>query len=144
MARIAVIGGAGYVGLTLCAELRLRGHDVTAVTRPNGRLLLERTGVRVASSDELERVGPVDVVVNLAYPNRGSIYEYPLRNRELLAMIRRLADGARVVHISTQAVFGFALEYPIVAGPVPERRDYLYIESKIQLERLLARACGDG
>jgi nucleoside-diphosphate-sugar epimerase len=145
MARVAVIGGAGYVGLTLCAELRVRGHDVTAVTRPNGRFLLERLGVRVESPDDLQRVGPIEAVVNLAYPNRGSIYEYPQRNRELLAIVRRLAaGGARVVHTSTQAVFGFAMEYPIVVGPVRDRRDYLYIESKIELENLLARACSDG
>ena len=145
MARVVVIGGAGYVGLALCAELRLRGHDVTAVTRPNGRFLLERMGVRVESPDDLERVGPSEAVINLAYPNRGSVYEYPRRNRELLAIVRRLAaGGARVVHTSTQAVFGFAMEYPIVVGPVPKRRDYLYIESKIQLENLLAHACGGG
>jgi len=145
VARVVVIGGAGYVGLTLCAELRVRGHDVTAVTRPNGRFLLERIGVRVQSPDDLERVGPIDAVVNLAYPNRGSVYAYPQRNRELLEIVRRLAaGGARVVHVSTQAVFGFAIEYPIVLGPVPTRRDYLYIESKIELENLLARGWGNG
>ena len=145
MARVAVIGGAGYVGLTLCAEMRLRGHEVTAVTRPNGRFLLERIGVRAESPDDLGRVGPIEAVVNLAYPNRGSIYEYPRRNRELLAIVRRFAaGGARVVHTSTQAVFGFGLEYPVVVRPVPTRRDYLYIESKIELERLLTHACGGG
>ena len=140
MARVAVIGGAGYVGIALCAELRRRGHDVAAVTHPNGRFLLEPTGVRVELWDTPERVGVVDVVINLAYPNRGPVHEYPIRNREIRDLIQQLAgDSARVIHLSTQAVFGFALEYPVVLGPVRNRRDYLYIEAKLEIENLLAR-----
>src|SRR5947207_2739636 len=97
--RIAVIGGAGYVGRALCDELNRRRHEVVAVTRPNGVFLLDSLGVMTVTPGQLDRVGPVDVVVNLAYPSRGSIYEYPRRNRELLAMIKRVAPGAeRVVH----------------------------------------------
>jgi len=143
--RVAVVGGAGYVGLALCGELTRRRHEIVAVTRTNGRFLLDSLGVTAVTPDEVDRVGPVDAVVNLAYPNRGSIYEYPLRNRELLATIQQVSgNAARVVHVSTQAVFGFAMEYPVVVGPVRKRRDYLYIESKIQLENLLAHACGRG
>lgn len=140
MTQVTVIGAAGYVGIELCRELLRRGHQVTAVTRPNGRFLLDRLGVRVEGPEPLTRLVPPEVVINLAYPNRGRVSEYPRRNAELLSMIRHLAgEGARIIHLSTQAVFGYALEYPVVPAPVADRKDYLYVESKIELENLLAR-----
>ena len=142
--RIAVVGAAGYVGMELCRELVGAGHRVVAITRSNGRFLLSSQPIDVRAPSEVGAVGPVDAVVNLAYPNKGSIYSYPAENRRLRDMIATLAASrAHVVHTSTQAVFGFALEQPIAAEPVTRRRDYLYIESKIALERqLLARPSG--
>lgn len=139
--RVAIVGGAGYVGLVVCQEFARRGHDVIAVTRANGRFLLDRTGVHVISPDDVSSVGRIDVVLNLAYPNRGPAFEYPTRNREILDLIRVLAGiDARLIHISTQAVFGFDLEQTVVVGRLPARRDFAYIEAKIELENLLLDA----
>ena len=135
MARLAVIGGAGYVGLHLCRELVRRGHDIVAITRANGRFLLEPLGVTVVAPEEAAQAGRADVVVNLAYPNAGPDHEVPSRNRELVDLIRQLtSDPARIVQVSSLAVFGFALERPPAPVPVPRRRDYVYVESKIDLE----------
>lgn len=141
--RVAVIGGAGYVGLIVCNELVRRGHEVTAVTRANGRFLLDRTGARVIAPSDAGTAGAMDVVVNLAYPNRGPAFEYPTRNQEILGMVRQLAGRTgRVIHTSTQAVFGFDLEEPVTASPIRKRRDFAYIEAKIELENLLVDAFG--
>jgi len=139
--RVAVIGGAGYVGIQTCRELTRRGHEVFAVTRANGRVLLDGSGARVIAPSEVRKLGRVDVVLNLAYPNRGPAFEYPERNQEILGMVRILADAdSKVIHTSTQAVFGYDLEEPVAAQPVGMRRDFAYIETKIELEQLIASA----
>jgi nucleoside-diphosphate-sugar epimerase len=139
--RIAVVGGAGYVGLATCKEFVRRGHDVIAITRANGHFLLDRNGVQVVSPDGIPGVGKVDVVLNLAYPNRGPAFEYPERNREILEMVVALAGvNGRVIHTSTQAVFGYDFEEPVVVAGLGVRRDFSYIETKIELENLLLDA----
>jgi len=141
MARIAVIGAAGYVGLALCSTLKEAGHEVLAVARANGAFLLDRLGLAPHSPEQAARLGEVDAVVNLAYPKSLAGFDYPAGNREILTTIRAIArENARVVHASSLAVFGYALEHPQHAGPVVRRRDYFYIEGKIELERLLLGA----
>jgi dTDP-4-dehydrorhamnose reductase len=141
MARIAVIGAAGYVGMELCRQLKEAGHEVIGIARSNGKFLLQPLGIRVEHPSNADAVGEVDAVINLAYPNTGSIHKYSERNRELLSLIRQLAGSkAKIIHTSTQAVFGYALEIPPHPAPVKPRRDYLYIETKIELENLLLRA----
>lgn len=138
MPSVAVIGAAGYVGRLLCTQLAEDGAAVTGVVRASSGFLLDRLGIGWVTVEGAARRKPFDVVVNLAYPTSGSVYDYPQQNRELLSSIRRLAstDG-QVVQVSTQAVFGMALEYPQTPGPLPMRRDFLYVESKIELESLL-------
>ncbi len=139
--RVAVIGAAGYVGLSVCKELVRRGHAVMAVARANGGFLLDGIGAELVSPGSVGQRAPADVVVNLAYPNRGPAFEYPSRNREILGMIKVLAGSAgRVVHTSTQAVFGFDLEATVSRSRVRPRRDFAYIEAKIGLENLLVDA----
>ena len=139
MTRVAVIGAAGYVGRELCSRLSADGMDVTGVVRPSSGFLLDHVGVEWIAVEDVARAAPFEVVINLAYPTGGSVYEYPERNLELVSLIDRLsaADGS-VLQVSTQAVFGMALEYPQVPGPLPMRRDFLYVETKLELENLLA------
>lgn len=140
MKRVAIIGGAGYVGLELARQLRGVDTEVIAVARENGRFLLRDFGLRIASPNELSSLGEVDVIVNLAYPTSGSTVNYPVRNQEILDQIKVLMRGStRLIHVSTQAVFGLALDRPIIVGPVAQVRDFPYVEAKIQLENLLAR-----
>lgn len=138
--KVAVVGGAGYVGMETCRALQRKGHQVFAVTRSNGAILLAGSGATVVPVDRVQEMPEVDVVVNLAFPSRGPTFEIPIRNRELIDLLGAVArSGARVVHTSTIAVFGFDLSEPVIAGPVRHRREYAYIESKIEFERLLAR-----
>ena len=138
MPEVAVIGAAGYVGRLLCTQLAEDGVTVTGVVRSSSGFLLDHIGVDWITAEDATHREPFDVVVNLAYPTSGSVYDYPQQNRELCSAIQRLvpADGL-VVQVSTQAVFGMALEYPQTVGPLPMRRDFLYLEAKIELENLL-------
>lgn len=143
--RVAVIGGAGYVGRELCAELKRRDHEVVAVARANGKFLLHRVGVRSVLPEEAVVAGPFEVVVNLAYPARVPGYSIPEENRAILELILRLAGRkGRVIHTSTLGVFGFGLDHPIEPAPVRRRRDFPYVESKIEMENTLARAVPGG
>lgn len=140
MNRIAVIGAAGYVGLELARQLRGTNFQCNAVARDNGRFLLRDTGFRLVSPNELGALGTMDVIVNLAYPTSGRTVNYPTRNHEILGQINTLmGQSTRLIHVSTQAVFGLALDRPIVVGPVPPVRDFPYVEAKVQLENLLQK-----
>ena len=138
MKRVAIIGAAGYVGLELVRQLQTIDIEVNAVARENGRFLLRDFGIRLVAPAELCSLGTMDVIVNLAYPTSGSTVNYPTRNQEILEQIKVLmGPSTHLVHVSTQAVFGLALDRPIVVGPVAQVRDYPYVEAKIQLENLL-------
>jgi nucleoside-diphosphate-sugar epimerase len=140
MSKIAVIGAAGFVGMELVKNLADRGHEVIAVARNNGKFLLQRYRCSIVHPSEVVKRDDVDVVINLAYPTTGSVHHYPKRNKEILGLITKLAGTrARVIHTSTLAVFGFQLEYPAVPQKISDRRDYLYVESKIELENLLLK-----
>jgi len=138
--RVAVVGAAGFVGGAVIREALRRRYEVIAVARATSHLHLKRYGVRCLEPAGVDDAGPLDAVINLAYPTGGSNYDVPERNRALLGTIERLAgSGARVIHTSTLAVFGFGLEKPIGLGPVPFHRDFPYVESKIAMERMLLR-----
>ncbi len=142
MPEVAVIGAAGYVGRRLCAQLAQDGAAVTGVVRPASGFLLDHAGISWITAEQAAQ-RRFDVVVNLAYPTSGSVYDYPRRNADIFSTAQRLvASGGMVVQVSTQAVFGMALEYPQKAAPVSTRRDFLYVESKIELENLLIANLG--
>jgi nucleoside-diphosphate-sugar epimerase len=143
MPEVAVIGAAGFVGQRLCVQLAEDGIGVTGVVRRSSGFLLDRIGVPWIPTDATDQRA-FDVVVNLAYPTSGSVYDYPKQNRELLSLIKQLVSpGGLVIQVSTQAVFGMALEYPQSARPLPMRRDFIYVESKIELENLLVEQLSD-
>jgi nucleoside-diphosphate-sugar epimerase len=138
--RVAVIGAAGYVGLELARQLDDTNLEVYAVARENGKFLLRNFEFNVISPADIRSIGTMDVVVNLAYPTSGPPQHYPTRNNEILTQIRALMGPAtRLIHVSTQAVFGYDMNRPIDIGPVEMVRDYAYIEAKIELENLLIR-----
>lgn len=140
MKRIAIIGAAGYVGLELARQLHGVNYEVNAIVRENGRFLLRESGFNLVAPSNILTVGKVDVVVNLAYPTSGSDIQYPTRNKEILTSIKTLmGQDSRLIHVSTQAVFGYNMERPIIVGPVSGVRDYAYIESKIELENLILK-----
>lgn len=143
MKRVAIVGAAGYVGLELAKLLRGGDFDVTAVTRENGQFLLRDTDFAIVAPVDIASAGKADVVVNLAHPTSGPLQHYPTRNQEILGQIRALmGPSSRLIHVSTQAVFGFAMERPVNTGPVAMARDYAYVEAKIELENLLTAEFG--
>lgn len=140
MKRIAVIGAAGYVGLELMRQLRASDFEVSAIARENGAFLLRDSGARLVLPKDLASLGAVDVVVNLAYPT-GDPLQFTRHNSEIFGHVKALmGSSSRLIHVSTQAVFGLALDRPVVVGPVARVRDYPYVEAKIELEnRLIAQ-----
>jgi nucleoside-diphosphate-sugar epimerase len=141
--RVAIIGGAGYVGLELARQLRGAEFEVNAVTRENGKFLLRDSGFNVVTSRDIATAGKADVVVNLAHPTSGPPQQYPARNNEILDQIKAvMGPRGRLIHVSTQAVFGNDLDRPIHAGPVAMVRDYPYVETKIELENRIIEEFG--
>ncbi len=139
MSRIAVIGAGGYVGPFVCRALQDRGHRVTGIGRVHARIVLDPLAVPVRP--EVGRGADFDAIINLAYPTTGSDASAVRQNQALLEQMSAVGRrGGRVIHVSTLAVFGFTLEYPPVTAPVARRRDFHYIESKIDLERRVWKA----
>lgn len=140
-ATIAVIGGGGFVGRQLLRELEKAGLPAVALVRGAPELSIDgafHTPLRLA---DLAAAGRHDVVINLAYPATGSPASYPELNREIFQTVERLLkEGGRLIHVSTQAVFGLAGDWPISLGPVESRRDEVYVEAKIEAERHFARS----
>jgi len=143
VSRIAVVGAGGYVGRILCTHLASHGHEVVGVARSNGALLLAKTGAIAIEPRDVASIGDVDVVANLAYPSGGSPLLDPARNKDIGKLVQTLArTRGRVIHVSTQAVFGLHLDREPVAGPCKRARDFPYVEAKIELEHWLRRRFG--
>ena len=136
--RVAVLGAAGFVGRELLARLEREGRPVTAIVRGPPEFAVEGSFHRVRSPADASAEGSFDVVVNLAYPTTGLPFEYAEQDAAIDRTIRSLtADGGHVVHASTLAVFGLALERPVAEGPVPKVKDAAYVESKVSAEHRL-------
>jgi len=126
--RVAVTGGAGFIGSHLCDALTTRGDAVVCVdnlstgSAENVRHLLHRPGFELIRADVTTGIsipGPVDVVAHLASP--ASPPAYLSRPLETLAAgssgtenALRLAQqqGARFVLASTSEVYGDPAVHP--------------------------------
>lgn len=139
--RVVVLGAASWIGQHVSRGLRDDGWNVTAVSRGKSAFLLERLGVRVCAAEDLRAGEAFPVVVNLAFPVDVGGREPHAVNQEIFERVLALAEpGARVLHFSTLAVFGLALDQPIQARHLAPRRDYEYVELKLAMERRLAQA----
>ncbi|MBL9138402.1 MAG: NAD(P)-dependent oxidoreductase [Verrucomicrobiales bacterium] len=137
---VAVLGAASWVGQEVCRRLVSAGWNVTAVTRPKSALIVERLPVRVRKVGDPAVTSRYPVVVNLAFPLDYGAADPRGVNQALKDEILRLAEpGARILHFSTLAVFGLAVDRPIQVGPVPRWRDHEYAELKREMEHLLAK-----
>lgn len=137
-ANVAVIGASGFVGLALLEHLRSAGVRVTAVVRGLPDMLGDfMADHEIVRADEVD--SQFDVVINLAYPTAEHQAMYGRATTAIVDTIGKLTrPGGRVIHVSTCAVFGPALEREVVHGPAPRARDTAYVETKIAAEYMVA------
>jgi nucleoside-diphosphate-sugar epimerase len=137
---LAVVGAAGFVGRVLLRQLQDVGIKATAIVRGAPEIAVEGDfHVACSPSDALAGDG-FDTVINLAYPNSGPPYGYPAQNEAIQRTVSSLVrEGGRVIQVSTQAVFGLALDRPVRLGPVRKVRDHPYVEAKIVAEHAFAK-----
>lgn len=138
MTKLVIIGAAGYVGSELVQRLTNKGFDVTAITNANGKILLKKYNIPIFLQDNYSSLGKFDTVINLAYPKRITPSQDKNENKKIVTMINHFTHReSRIIHISTQAVFGYGLEHTILANQVKNRYDFAYVSSKIFIENLL-------
>lgn len=112
--RILVLGASGFFGGHICDELERLGLEPTAASRSGSRGarfdLLDRAGLR-----ELLASASPDVVVNAAGTSSpaealadppGAFRTNATGTQELLEAVRLTAPGARVIALSSAAVYG--------------------------------------
>ncbi|WP_131739726.1 NAD(P)-dependent oxidoreductase [Actinomadura roseirufa] len=107
--RILLIGASGMIGARVASEARLRGHDVTGVTR-SGTDGTERADAGDSAAVAALAAGHDAVVLAVAPPRDGSEATGPL-----LAAGRGVLDGLRAAGVRRLVVVGGAGS--LEAGP---------------------------
>ena len=149
---VAVTGASGFVGGRLVEALVARGSDVTAVVRDFGKAArLGRLGVPIVRADMRDAaavaaaVDGADVVFHCAY---GWADDAAAERRENVAGSENVAraaarrGGARLVHVSTMAIYGHELP-AVVDEDTPARPGTPYGETKLEVEHALRALAGD-
>jgi nucleoside-diphosphate-sugar epimerase len=140
--KIIIVGAAGYVGIELVNQLQdVEGYELFAFTRDNGSFLLEGKKIKRLKEEQIANAAPFDIVVNLAYPTVSQPVLFPEANANILNTLTKLVTAnTRIIHVSTQAVFGFGMDKPVAADFIKDRRDFPYIEAKISMENKIKKA----
>jgi nucleoside-diphosphate-sugar epimerase len=135
--KIGIIGAAGFVGVELIKQLHAQNEfDIVAIARSNGNFILGKYDLQLVNPKDLTDNIKVDIVLNLAYPTH--FYLYPAQNREILDQIEKISDqNSLIIHVSTQAVFGFELDSKIQTTKLKLTRDVPYVESKAMMEKMI-------
>jgi nucleoside-diphosphate-sugar epimerase len=161
--RIALVTGAtGLVGTYVVQRLRRDGWSVRALVRDAARAgALSRVGVELATGDVLEPIGfaraarGCDVVFHTAAavtPSGGwEAFQRPNVGGTRNAIDAAASAGARLVHVSSVAVYGSAARYR-EAGSLTDENTQLsplpqhayYARSKRESEELVLGAHRDG
>jgi dihydroflavonol-4-reductase len=129
--KILITGGTGFIGTELIRRLRQTAHEISCLARPTSRVdALMAQNVPIVRGDVtdkrslLDGMAGCDWVVNLA-----NLFEFWCRDREAFDAVNvggtrnvleaaREVGAAKVVHVSTAAVYGNA------AWPVTETTPY--------------------
>ncbi|CAN1556561.1 WcaG Nucleoside-diphosphate-sugar epimerases [Spirosomataceae bacterium] len=135
--KIGIIGAAGFVGVELIKQLQAQNEfDIVAIARSNGNFILGKYDLQLVNPKDLTDNIKVDIVINLAYPSH--FYLYPAQNREIIDQIEKISDeNSLIIHVSTQAVFGFELDSKIQTTKLKLTRDVPYVESKAMMEKMI-------
>jgi nucleoside-diphosphate-sugar epimerase len=143
---VLVTGGAGFLGINLIRFLLQRGVGVTSLDIADFTYRSERERVRVIKGDIRDEsavqlaLSGCDAVVHCAaalplYPPE-TIYSTDVTGTRIVLESARQAGVARVVHISTTAVYGIPDHHPLVED---DRLDGVgpYGQAKIQAEMIV-------
>ncbi len=147
--RVAVTGGTGLVGRFIVNGLLGDGHDVTVMTRtpPRPDFFLRKVAHRPYDlAEDIHLPNGMDAVVHAAFDHlpgryRGGEGEDPqgFLRRNLDGSLRLFhaaaARGARVVFISTRAVYG--PQQGMLTEDMECRPDTLYGQAKLAAEQAL-------
>ena len=134
--KVAVLGATGFVGRQFLLSLEEASIQASVVCRGAPELSLGGTSHVAIPIQSLDGADRFDVVANLAYPTDGSPLSYPNQNQQIFSTVQRLLkQRGHLIQVSTQAVFGLALDRPIELGPVAKHRDEPYVEAKIEAEK---------
>ena len=139
--KIVIVGAAGYVGIELVSQLQdLAEYDLFAFTRDNGSFLLEGKKINILNEENIAANGPFETVINLAYPTVSQPTLFPSVNESILNTMKKLiSKETNIIHVSTQAVFGFGMDREVVADFIKERRDFPYVEAKLSMEHMVKK-----
>lgn len=150
--RVAVTGASGFVGGRLVEALAARGSDVTAVVRDFRKAArLGRLGVPIVRADMRDAAAlsaaldGADLVFHCAYGWAGDAAAERRDNvvgSENVARATARRDGARLVHVSTMAIYGHELP-AVVDEDTPADPGTPYGETKLEVEHALRALAGD-
>jgi nucleoside-diphosphate-sugar epimerase len=121
--RWLVTGGAGFLGINLIRHLLAQGEEVVSLDRepfdyPEHERIVEVRGDIRVRDDVLRAARGCDVVVHAAaalplYPPR-EIHTIDVDGTRTVLDVARSINCARVVHISSTAVYGVPDHHPLV------------------------------
>lgn len=142
---IVIFGATSYLGQHLLDDLLQRGYRVFAVTRnPQiSEILLHRWDQRITvlTADQIAGAGQVAAVINLAYVKSELPHQIMRQNARLMRNVHEATvrlNSPRLIHVSTQAVFGYEFDEPPQPVAATRRVGGAYIESKAHAESLAA------
>jgi ADP-L-glycero-D-manno-heptose 6-epimerase len=145
--RIAVTGGAGFIGSNLVRRLAREGHDTVAIddfSSAHWSNLVDYggdvlTADTYSDSDTLRKIGKFDIIFHQASITDTTVLDQKKMMQNNVEAFRHILDlavetGARVVWASSCSIYG--------QGAVPMRESQppnplnVYAFSKLQMERL--------
>jgi nucleoside-diphosphate-sugar epimerase len=150
--RWLVTGGAGFLGINLIRHLLARGDEVVSLDREpfeyaeHSRIVEVRGDIRVRD-DVLRAARGCDIVVHAAaalplYPP-DEIHTIDVDGTRMVLDVARTANCARVVHVSSTAVYGVPDHHPLVETD-PMHGVGPYGIAKVEAERVCLAARQEG
>ena len=140
MGLVAVVGGAGFVGVRLSATLRAEGHDVRVidvVARETEEFGHQCADVR--SRDSLAgALDGADVVYNLAAVHRDDVKPASLYDEVNVTGAVNVCDVCREIGVA-QIVFASSVAVYGVAAPVYLRRRILSLSARTAAQSFVRR-----
>jgi nucleoside-diphosphate-sugar epimerase len=151
---VLVTGATGFIGGRLVERLVLgEGARVRALVSGYSRCAgIARFPLELFRGDLLDRASVIEaadgceVVFHCAYGSRGTAEERRRVNVEGTDNVldAAAASGARVVHLSSQMVYGLRAQGEIDEGMPRRRSGRTYADSKLEAEERVMRAAGQG